>query len=67
MFCVSRTTKISADGLSTELTIFKGTADSFSISDPVPEPANWAMMIAGFGLVGATQRRRRLSARSVAA
>jgi hypothetical protein len=33
----------------------------------VPEPANWAMMIAGFGLIGATQRRRRLSARSVAA
>jgi hypothetical protein len=45
----------------------KGPADSFSISDPVPEPANWAMMIAGFGLIGATQRRRRLSARSVAA
>jgi hypothetical protein len=26
---------------------------------PVPEPASWAMMIAGFGLVGATMRRRR--------
>ena len=25
----------------------------------VPEPASWAMMIAGFGLVGATARRRR--------
>jgi len=25
----------------------------------VPEPASWAMLIAGFGLVGATQRRRR--------
>lgn len=25
----------------------------------VPEPANWALMIAGFGLVGAMQRRRR--------
>lgn len=25
----------------------------------VPEPANWAMMIAGFGLVGASLRRRR--------
>lgn len=24
----------------------------------VPEPASWAMMIAGFGLVGATMRRR---------
>jgi phospholipase/lecithinase/hemolysin len=25
----------------------------------VPEPASWAMLIAGFGLVGAAQRRRR--------
>ncbi len=25
----------------------------------VPEPANWAMLIAGFGLVGALMRRRR--------
>ena len=28
----------------------------------VPEPASWAMMIAGFGLVGATMRRRRMVA-----
>lgn len=28
-------------------------------TSPVPEPATWAMMIAGFGLVGATMRRRR--------
>jgi len=26
---------------------------------PVPEPASWAMMVAAFGLVGATMRRRR--------
>ena len=26
----------------------------------VPEPATWAMMIGGFGLVGATMRRRRI-------
>ena len=26
----------------------------------VPEPASWAMLIAGFGLVGATQRRRKV-------
>jgi hypothetical protein len=25
----------------------------------VPEPASWAMLIAGFGLVGASARRRR--------
>ena len=29
----------------------------------VPEPATWAMMIAGFGLVGGTLRRRRPAAR----
>ena len=27
----------------------------------VPEPASWAMLIAGFGLVGAAARRRRLA------
>ncbi len=27
----------------------------------VPEPASWAMLIAGFGLVGATLRRRRVA------
>jgi hypothetical protein len=34
----------------------------YSIPDPVggvPEPANWALMIAGFGLVGAAQRRHK--------
>jgi hypothetical protein len=30
-----------------------------SFSAGVPEPASWAMMIAGFGLVGAAARRRR--------
>lgn len=31
------------------------------IANVVPEPATWAMMIAGFGLVGVAARRRRLS------
>ena len=31
-------------------------------SSVVPEPASWAMLIAGFGLVGATLRRRRMAA-----
>ena len=29
------------------------------VATPVPEPSTWAMMIAGFGLVGAFIRRRR--------
>ena len=53
------------DIVSTNSVNFLG--ESLSITDAVPEPANWAMMIAGFGLIGATQRRRRLTTRSVAA
>lgn len=34
------------------------------LSSPVPEPAAWALMIAGFGLAGATLRRRRYAAAS---
>ena len=30
---------------------------------PVPEPASWAMMIGGFGLVGAAMRRQRTAVR----
>jgi len=33
-------------------------AETFSLS-AVPEPAGWAMLIAGFGMVGGTMRRRR--------
>ena len=33
-----------------------------AIPGGVPEPATWAMLIAGFGLVGAAARRRRLAA-----
>jgi len=29
-----------------------------AVLDAVPEPATWTLMIAGFGLVGATMRRR---------
>lgn len=34
---------------------------SYSLTASVPEPATWAMMIGGVGLVGGTLRRRRLS------
>lgn len=32
-----------------------------TLSISVPEPATWSLMIAGFGMVGATFRRRRVS------
>lgn len=51
-------------------TVFFGTTQQGRLTvtgaaDPiegVPEPASWATMIAGFGLVGATMRRRRSAA-----
>ncbi|HET6971707.1 MAG TPA: PEPxxWA-CTERM sorting domain-containing protein [Phenylobacterium sp.] len=36
-------------------------AQNFAVGAAVPEPAAWALMIAGFGLTGATLRRRRLA------
>jgi hypothetical protein len=48
------------DGLNTadngQIADFAPDASSFTAS--VPEPAAWALMIAGFGLVGAALRRR---------
>jgi hypothetical protein len=35
--------------------------DNLLVSQAVPEPASWAMLIAGFGLVGAAARRRRIT------
>jgi hypothetical protein len=36
------------------------------VTTPVPEPATWAMMIGGFGLLGAAVRRRRAAGRAIA-
>jgi len=33
--------------------------DNLAVSGAVPEPASWAMMIGGFGLMGSAVRRRR--------
>jgi hypothetical protein len=33
--------------------------DRLAVSGAVPEPATWAMMIAGFGFIGGTMRVRR--------
>ncbi len=52
----------------TEHTYYAGTHDVVSpdifksITSNVPEPGTWAMMIVGFGLLGATLRRRREAA-----
>lgn len=44
-----------ASGLNINTQTISGTIDA----PAVPEPATWAMLIAGFGLVGGMQRRRR--------
>lgn len=44
--------------------LLTGTADGVPDTGGVPEPATWAMFIAGFGLVGAAVRRRRTLAAS---
>ncbi len=48
-------------GRSTFIFGFKGVG-GIIVEPGVPEPATWAMMIAGFGLVGAAARRRRQTA-----
>lgn len=35
-----------------------GTSDAFRVLTVIPEPMTWAMLIVGFGLVGAASRRR---------
>lgn len=41
--------------------------DGISVTSDVPEPATWALMLTGFGLVGFAARRRRRTAGTVAA
>jgi choice-of-anchor C domain-containing protein len=43
----------------TQFDAFGPALDNVSISGPIPEPATWALMILGFGGVGAMIRRRR--------
>jgi len=46
--------------LSGSITVGQSLAELIDSSgDPVPEPASWAQMLAGFGLAGAAARRRR--------
>lgn len=41
--------------------LFQDLDRQFALTAAVPEPASWALMIGGFGLVGATLRRRRVT------
>ena len=39
--------------------VFTAPSDTVTVNIGVPEPASWAMLLAGFGLTGAALRRRR--------
>jgi hypothetical protein len=52
-------TTISGNTVTFDWITNKGGPDSIRILTLVPEPATWAMLIAGFGLVGFAARRRR--------
>lgn len=52
-------------GLATGYSIGRWALDGRAFN-AVPEPASWALMIAGFGVVGGAMRRRRLAGRSSA-
>ncbi|MGI4879168.1 MAG: PEPxxWA-CTERM sorting domain-containing protein [Janthinobacterium lividum] len=47
-----------ADGVSGAYSLEISGPGSVSIAGAVPEPASWALMIAGFGMVGGVMRRR---------
>lgn len=48
-------------GDGTAYTSFGGTIAASDVVTNVPEPAAWALLISGFGLVGAASRRRRIA------
>jgi len=51
--------------LNVHTTVFPG-GEIRGFLTPAPEPASWALMLAGFGLTGAAMRARRRTARGVA-
>ena len=62
---VNYTYRFVATGASTTLSFasqdagsYGGALDNVSVTGAVPEPATWAMMILGFGLIGGAMRRR---------
>ncbi len=51
--------RLTSTGVAFEFDTFA--AETLVTTTGVPEPASWAMLIAGFGLVGAASRRRNLT------
>lgn len=55
LFLRSITTDAPANGLN----VLFDSGQSFAVTGTVPEPATWAMLISGFGLIGGQMRRKR--------
>lgn len=51
---------VTGQSLVSKATSFRITYTYDPVAAPVPEPASWALMIAGFGLAGVALRRRRI-------
>jgi hypothetical protein len=67
VFSVARGTPLSAAGINDlPISNFSIIGVAFSVN-AVPEPGSWAMLIAGFGLVGAAMRRRAATPATAAA
>ena len=73
MTWVTHSRIFTADSASTQLrfqSTFGGpwgvALDNVAVNAVVPEPASWAMLITGFGLIGAIMRRRPTMARALA-
>lgn len=66
LVAASENTVLLFSGISTWGTLALDSIELVEIEAPaVPEPATWAMLIAGFGLIGATLRRRTPAAAAV--
>lgn len=57
-FTANAGTLINSVSFSNSPTVDAFEAANFSVTAPVPEPATWALMFAGFGMIGFTMRRR---------
>ena len=58
-FTVRNLRQASGNPTGLRVEFLSSTVEPLGTGNAVPEPANWAMLIAGFGLVGAAARRRR--------
>jgi hypothetical protein len=67
LFTVNGTSGTAFTGFKLESSSNSFEIDNLAVKGVVPEPATWAMLIAGFGLVGASLRRQRMTPARVSA